>query len=51
MFLSVGRLILVREEGRNEGDGEEVRDGGADDEGRGMGTGQLVPLKEKKVHQ
>ena len=38
------RLVLVREEGRKVGEGEVVREGGVDDEGRGIGTGLLAAL-------
>lgn len=38
------RLVPVREDGRKVGEGEEVREGGADDKGRG-GDGLLVLLK------
>lgn len=38
------RLVPVREDGRKVGEGEEVREGGTDDKGRG-GDGLLVLLK------
>lgn len=38
------RFALLREDGRKVGDGDEVREGEADDEGRGMDTGLLVAL-------
>jgi len=43
-MLLLERLMLEREEGRKGGDGEILREGGAEDEGRGIGTGLLVPL-------
>ena len=38
------RLVPVREDGRKVGEGEEVREGGTNDKGRG-GDGLLVLLK------
>jgi len=38
------RLLLVREEGRKVGEGDEVREEGTDDEGRGIGTALLAAL-------
>lgn len=42
------RLVPLREDGRKVGEGEEVREGGVDDEGRGRGEGLLVPLKRNE---
>ena len=44
MVLSVVRLVLLREEGRTDGDGDVTREEGAEDEGRDMGTGLLASL-------